>query len=177
MDQSLSTVARSSGWPSCVAPLPSSSYITTPAAIPRRRRRHQGDARPDSRRQLLKIEVLDHVIIGANRHIASANAATFLPEPCRPSPPIGPSSLTPPQSDRNHDGDEIPVWTVYVGDEEGTRGPGVHLPELRHCRTPRPAHREDRRIELITDACPHEYEPIIYAYYPSPSNRDGYQIE
>ncbi len=60
-----------------------------------------------------------------------------------------------PQSDRNHDGDEIPVWTVYVGDEEG-----IPVDQVYTCLSFGTAERlaqriaEDRRIELITDAMP-----------------------
>ena len=60
-----------------------------------------------------------------------------------------------PQSDRNHDGVEIPVWTVYVGDDEG-----VPVDQVYTCLSFGTAERlarriaEDRRLELITDAMP-----------------------
>lgn len=60
-----------------------------------------------------------------------------------------------PQSDRNQDGDEIPVWTVYVGDEEG-----IPVDQVYTCLSFGTAERlaqriaDDRGIELITDAIP-----------------------
>ncbi len=60
-----------------------------------------------------------------------------------------------PQSYRNHDGDEIPVWTVYVGDDEG-----IPVDQVYTCLSFGTAERlarriaDDRRLELITDAMP-----------------------
>lgn len=58
-----------------------------------------------------------------------------------------------PQSDRNHDGDEIPVWLVYVGDDEAEPTDTVFkchdfaAAELLAKRMAR-----DRRLELIHEA-------------------------
>jgi len=60
-----------------------------------------------------------------------------------------------PQPDRNHDGDEIPVWVVYVGDEEGIPVDQVYTCLSFGCAE-RLAQRiaDDRGIELIADAMP-----------------------
>ena len=60
-----------------------------------------------------------------------------------------------PQSDQNHDGDEIPVWFVYVGDEEAEP-----VDTLYKCHNFTAAEElatrmsRDRRLELIHEACP-----------------------
>ena len=60
-----------------------------------------------------------------------------------------------PEPDRNPDGDEIPTWAVYVGDEEG-----IPVDQVYHCLSFANAERlaqriaEDRGLELITDAMP-----------------------
>ena len=60
-----------------------------------------------------------------------------------------------PQSDRDHDGEEIPAWTVYVGDRDAE--PTGQIYKLHHFKsaellTYRMA--EDRRLDLIHDASP-----------------------
>ena len=60
-----------------------------------------------------------------------------------------------PQSDQNHDGDEIPVWFVYVGDEEAEPTDTVykcHNFKSAEELAQRMAH--DRRLELIHEATP-----------------------
>ena len=60
-----------------------------------------------------------------------------------------------PEPDRNRDGDEIPTWSVYVGDEDG-----VPVDQVYRCLSFGTAQRlaqriaEDRGIELISDAMP-----------------------
>jgi len=60
-----------------------------------------------------------------------------------------------PQSDQNHDGDEIPVWFVYVGDEEAEPTDTVYkfhnFPAAEQLAK-RMSH--DRRLELIHEANP-----------------------
>ena len=58
-----------------------------------------------------------------------------------------------PQSDRNHDGDEVPVWCVYVGDEEAEPVNRIYWLwsyELALDLAQRMA--RDRRLELIHEA-------------------------
>lgn len=60
-----------------------------------------------------------------------------------------------PQPDRNPDGDEIPVWSVYVGDEEAI--PVGHVYRSHSFAYAAQLARriaEDRGLELITDAMP-----------------------
>lgn len=60
-----------------------------------------------------------------------------------------------PQSDQNHDGDEIPVWFVYVGDEEAEPTDTVykcHNFKSAEELAQRMAH--DRRLELIHEGSP-----------------------
>jgi hypothetical protein len=60
-----------------------------------------------------------------------------------------------PQSDQNHDGDEIPVWLVYVGDEEAEPTDTIykcHNFKSAEELAKRMAH--DRRLELIHEASP-----------------------
>jgi hypothetical protein len=60
-----------------------------------------------------------------------------------------------PQSDQNHDGDEIPVWFVYVGNEDAE--PTDHVYRIHDFHAAEElAHRmsRDRRLELIQDAMP-----------------------
>jgi hypothetical protein len=60
-----------------------------------------------------------------------------------------------PQADRNHEGDEIPVWSVYVGDEEAEPVGQVYL-----CHDYKAADAlarrmaADRRLEFIHEASP-----------------------
>jgi len=56
-----------------------------------------------------------------------------------------------PHSDRNHDGDKIPAWSVYVGDEEAEPVAKVYwfhdyaaAQALARCMA------RDRRLEFIT---------------------------
>ena len=58
-----------------------------------------------------------------------------------------------PQADQNQDGDEIPVWVVYVGDEEASPVSTVynlHNFEAAEKLARRMSH--DRRLELIHEA-------------------------
>jgi len=60
-----------------------------------------------------------------------------------------------PQSDRNDDGDEIPVWCVYVGDEEAE--PVGHVYFCHDYRAGDQLARRmasDRRLEFIHEASP-----------------------
>jgi hypothetical protein len=60
-----------------------------------------------------------------------------------------------PQPEQNHDGDEIPVWLVYVGDADADPVGTIYkchdfaaAEKLAHCM----AH--DRRLDLQHDATP-----------------------
>ena len=58
-----------------------------------------------------------------------------------------------PQPERDHEGEEIPVWVVYVGDEEAEpTGTIYHV--YNFTRAQALAHRMagDRRLELINEA-------------------------
>ena len=60
-----------------------------------------------------------------------------------------------PQSDQNHDSDEIPVWLVYVGDEQAEPTDTVykcHNFTSAQALAERMAH--DRRLDLIHEANP-----------------------
>ena len=60
-----------------------------------------------------------------------------------------------PQPDRDPEGEEIPAWVVYVGDEDAE--PVGQVYTLHHFQTAELlAHRmaEDRRLDLIHDATP-----------------------
>ena len=60
-----------------------------------------------------------------------------------------------PQSDRDPEGEEIPAWVVYVGDEDAE--PTGQVYTLHHFKSAELlAHRmaEDRRLDLIHDATP-----------------------
>ena len=60
-----------------------------------------------------------------------------------------------PQSDRNDDGDEVPVWCVYLGDEEAEPVGQVYF-----CHDYRAGDQlarrtaSDRRVHLIHEASP-----------------------
>ena len=60
-----------------------------------------------------------------------------------------------PQSDQNQDGDEVPVWCVYIGDEEAEPVGTVY-----RCHNFTAAEQlakrmsQDRRLELIHEASP-----------------------
>ena len=90
---------------------------------------------------------------------------TTAPATTQPKPPLvgSASSAVPwrgiffdgPQSDTDRDGDEIPVWFVYVGDEDADAVETVYK-----CQTFAGAERlakrmaHDRRLELIHEAMP-----------------------
>ena len=60
-----------------------------------------------------------------------------------------------PQSDQDKDGEEIPAWVVYVGDEEADPVGTVYT--LHHFKSAELlAYRmaEDRRLDLIHEATP-----------------------
>lgn len=60
-----------------------------------------------------------------------------------------------PLSDRNHDGDEIPAWFVYVGDDEAEPTDALykfHDFQAAEALAKRMSH--DRRLELIHEASP-----------------------
>jgi hypothetical protein len=60
-----------------------------------------------------------------------------------------------PQSDQDQDGEEIPAWVVYVGDEEAD--PVGQVYSLHHFKSAELlAYRmaEDRRLDLIHEATP-----------------------
>lgn len=60
-----------------------------------------------------------------------------------------------PQSDQDHEGEEIPVWFVYVGDEDAEPVGTVYK-----CHSFKPAEQlaermsQNRRLELIHEAMP-----------------------
>ena len=60
-----------------------------------------------------------------------------------------------PQSDHNHDGDEIPVWFVYVGDEEAEpTGPVYKCHTFKAAEELARRMAQDRRLELIHEGSP-----------------------
>ncbi len=60
-----------------------------------------------------------------------------------------------PQPDQNHDGDEIPAWLVYVGDEEAEPTDTVYkLHNFAAAEQLAKRMSHDRRLELIHDANP-----------------------
>ncbi|MGO8696999.1 MAG: hypothetical protein ACLQVY_04690 [Limisphaerales bacterium] len=60
-----------------------------------------------------------------------------------------------PQSDQNHDGDEIPVWFVYVGDEEAEPlGQVYRIHEFKAAEELARQISRDHCLELIQDAMP-----------------------
>jgi hypothetical protein len=60
-----------------------------------------------------------------------------------------------PQSDRNHDGDEIPLWVVYVGDEDAEPvGKVYHSHDFKAAEELARQMSRDRRLELIHEAMP-----------------------
>ena len=60
-----------------------------------------------------------------------------------------------PQSDQNADGDEIPVWFVYVGDEEAEPTDTVYkLHSFQAAEQLAKRMSQDRRLELIHEASP-----------------------
>ena len=60
-----------------------------------------------------------------------------------------------PQSDRDHEGEEVPSWVVYIGDDEAE--PVSHLQHFRSYEIAEQVARHlasDRRLDLIHDASP-----------------------
>ena len=60
-----------------------------------------------------------------------------------------------PQSDRDHEGEEVPAWVVYIGDDEAE--PVSHLQHFRSYEIAEQVARHlaiDRRLDLIHDASP-----------------------
>jgi hypothetical protein len=60
-----------------------------------------------------------------------------------------------PQSDRDHEGEEVPAWVVYIGDDEAE--PVSHLQRFRSYEIAEQVARHlasDRRLDLIHDASP-----------------------
>jgi hypothetical protein len=60
-----------------------------------------------------------------------------------------------PQSDRDHEGEEVPSWVVYIGDDEAE--PVSHLQRFRSYEIAEQVARHlasDRRLDLIHDASP-----------------------
>ena len=60
-----------------------------------------------------------------------------------------------PQSDQNHDGDEIPAWFVYVGDEEAEPVATVYkFHNFKPAEELAKRMSNDRRLDLIHEANP-----------------------
>ena len=60
-----------------------------------------------------------------------------------------------PQSDQNHDGDEIPVWFVYIGDEDAEpTGKVYKFHDFKAAGELARQMSSDRRLELIQEATP-----------------------
>ena len=60
-----------------------------------------------------------------------------------------------PQSDQNAGGDEIPVWLVYVGDDEAEPTDAVYkLHNFKAAEELAKRMSQDRRLELIHEASP-----------------------
>jgi hypothetical protein len=60
-----------------------------------------------------------------------------------------------PQPDRNREGDEIPVWSVFVGDDEGVPMSRIYrVYSFTKAEALAQAMAKDRQLELITDAMP-----------------------
>jgi len=58
-----------------------------------------------------------------------------------------------PQPDQDHEGEEIPVWVVYVGDEEAEPVTTVyHVYDFARAQALAQRIAQDRRLELIHDA-------------------------
>ena len=60
-----------------------------------------------------------------------------------------------PSADRDHEGDEIPVWVVYIGDDEAE--PVSHLQHFHSFQIAEQVARhlaQARRLDLIHDASP-----------------------
>jgi len=60
-----------------------------------------------------------------------------------------------PQSDQDHDGDEIPMWVVYIGDEDANPiGTVYHLGSYAYAATLARSMSRERNLELIDEAMP-----------------------
>ena len=60
-----------------------------------------------------------------------------------------------PESDRNHDGDEIPVWCVYIGDADAEPTDTVYkLHSFQAAEELARRMSRDRRLELIHEGSP-----------------------
>jgi len=60
-----------------------------------------------------------------------------------------------PQSDQNHDGDEIPVWVVYVGDEDASPiGKVYTVGSYAYAASLARSIARERNLELIDEAMP-----------------------
>ena len=60
-----------------------------------------------------------------------------------------------PSADRDHEGEEIPVWVVYIGDDEAE--PVSHLQHFRSFQIAEDVARHlasTKRLDLINDATP-----------------------
>ncbi len=60
-----------------------------------------------------------------------------------------------PQSDRNREGDEVPSWVVYIGDEDAE--PVSHLQHFRSYQIAEQVARQlasTRRLDFVHDASP-----------------------
>jgi hypothetical protein len=58
-----------------------------------------------------------------------------------------------PQSDQNADGDEIPVWVVYIGDEDANPvGKVYRSHDFKAAQQLAQDMARDRRLELINEA-------------------------
>jgi hypothetical protein len=60
-----------------------------------------------------------------------------------------------PQSDQNHEGDEIPVWSVYVGDDDAEPTDTIYTcHDFKAAEQLAQRMANDRRLELIHEASP-----------------------
>jgi hypothetical protein len=58
-----------------------------------------------------------------------------------------------PQPDQDHEGEEVPVWVVYVGDEEAEPVSTVyHVYDFARAQALAQRIAQDRRLELIHEA-------------------------
>ena len=94
--------------------------------------------------------------------------------PCQPVQPTGTDTTTEqapawrgvffdgPQPDRNREGDEIPVWSVFVGDDEGVPMSRVYrVYSFTKAEALAQAMAKDRNLELITEAMPADAKPQV----------------
>ena len=60
-----------------------------------------------------------------------------------------------PQSDQDHEGDEIPMWVVYIGDEDASPiGTVYHVGSYAYAATLARSIARERNLELIDEAMP-----------------------